>query len=139
MSFPCVVSPRSSSIGPGDDTADSELPGQHFQGDVLILALGASQKDLFGDDWLDVMVRVYWLKARFLALQVCFKLYQTQGFHWTCSRQPDVPLCLSSLSRATWIWPWRAMMCVRACCRANQRPPKGNITPLIWLTCDWMQ
>lgn len=37
---------------------------------MLLLALGSSQKDLFEDGWLDVMVRVYWLKARFLALQV---------------------------------------------------------------------
>ncbi|XP_058491833.1 calcineurin-binding protein cabin-1 isoform X2 [Solea solea] len=64
-----TVSPRRSSIGPGNDAADSEFPGQHFQGDILLLALGSSQKDLFEDDWLDVMVRVYWLKARFLALQ----------------------------------------------------------------------
>lgn len=39
-----------------------------------MLALGCSQRDLFGDDWLDLMVRVYWLKARFLALQVKFAL-----------------------------------------------------------------
>lgn len=32
--------------------------------------MGSCQKDLFENDWLDVMVRVYWLKARFLALQV---------------------------------------------------------------------
>uniref|UniRef100_A0A3P9JXR1 Calcineurin-binding protein cabin-1 n=1 Tax=Oryzias latipes TaxID=8090 RepID=A0A3P9JXR1_ORYLA len=49
--------------------SDAEFPGQHFQGDLLMLALGCSQRDLFGDDWLDLMVRVYWLKARFLALQ----------------------------------------------------------------------
>nr|XP_019949445.1 PREDICTED: calcineurin-binding protein cabin-1 isoform X4 [Paralichthys olivaceus] len=64
-----IVSPRRNSIGPGSDTADSEFPGQHFQGDLLLLALGSSQRDLFENDWLDVMVRVYWLKARFLALQ----------------------------------------------------------------------
>uniref|UniRef100_A0A8C9ZIE7 Calcineurin-binding protein cabin-1 n=1 Tax=Sander lucioperca TaxID=283035 RepID=A0A8C9ZIE7_SANLU len=64
-----TVSPRRCSIGPGSDAADSEFPGQHFQSDLLLLALGSSQKDLFEDDWLDVMVRVYWLKARFLALQ----------------------------------------------------------------------
>ncbi|XP_033475450.1 calcineurin-binding protein cabin-1 isoform X3 [Epinephelus lanceolatus] len=64
-----TLSPRRSSIGPGSDAADSEFPGQHFQSDLLLLALGSSQRDLFEDDWLDVMVRVYWLKARFLALQ----------------------------------------------------------------------
>lgn len=71
--IPCpATSRRSSSSGPGNGTTDSEFPGQHFQGDLLLLALGASQRDLYEDDWLDVMVRVYWLKARFLALQVKF-------------------------------------------------------------------
>uniref|UniRef100_A0A3B3XNK7 Uncharacterized protein n=1 Tax=Poecilia mexicana TaxID=48701 RepID=A0A3B3XNK7_9TELE len=79
--------------------SDSEFPGQHFQGDLLILALGSSQRDLFGSSWLDVMVRVYWLKARFLALQgdmdlalesydVCIGLLQSKpktadGKHYT--------------------------------------------------------
>uniref|UniRef100_A0A8C4HPE7 Calcineurin-binding protein cabin-1 n=1 Tax=Dicentrarchus labrax TaxID=13489 RepID=A0A8C4HPE7_DICLA len=87
------------STGPGSDAADSEFPGQHFQGDLLLLALGSSQKDLFEDHWLDVMVRVYWLKARFLALQgdmelalesydVCTGLLQSkpktpEGKHYT--------------------------------------------------------
>lgn len=65
-----IASPRSSSISPGDDECHSEFPGKHFQGDLLLLALGSCQKDLFENDWLDVMVRVYWLKARFLTLQV---------------------------------------------------------------------
>uniref|UniRef100_A0A3Q1EPA2 Calcineurin-binding protein cabin-1 n=1 Tax=Acanthochromis polyacanthus TaxID=80966 RepID=A0A3Q1EPA2_9TELE len=64
-----IAAPRRSSSGPSNDATDSEFPGQHFQGDLLLLALGSSQRDLFEDDWLDVMVRVYWLKARFLALQ----------------------------------------------------------------------
>lgn len=64
------MSTRRSNICPGSDAADSEFPGQHFQNDLLLLALGSSQRDLFEEDWLDVMVRVYWLKARFLALQV---------------------------------------------------------------------
>ncbi|XP_042343404.1 calcineurin-binding protein cabin-1 isoform X2 [Plectropomus leopardus] len=96
-----TVSPRRSSIGPGSDAADSEFPGQHFQSDLLLLALGSSQRDLFEDDWLDVMVRVYWLKARFLALQgdmelalesydVCVGLLQSkpktpEGKHYTIS------------------------------------------------------
>ncbi|XP_047447271.1 calcineurin-binding protein cabin-1 isoform X2 [Mugil cephalus] len=62
------LTPRRNASGPSSDT-DSEFPGQHFQGDMLLLALGSSQRDLFEDDWLDVMVRVYWLKARFLASQ----------------------------------------------------------------------
>ncbi|KAM4746435.1 calcineurin-binding protein cabin-1 isoform 4-T4 [Anableps anableps] len=94
-----IVIPRRNCGGPSSDTADSEFPGQHFQGDLLILALGSSQRDLFEDDWLDVMVRVYWLKARFLALQgdmdlalesydVCIGLLQskpktTDGKHYT--------------------------------------------------------
>ncbi|XP_041793310.1 calcineurin-binding protein cabin-1 isoform X5 [Chelmon rostratus] len=94
-----TVSPRRSSIGACSDAADSEFPGQHFQGDLLLLALGSSQKDLFEEDWLDVMVRVYWLKARFLALQgdmelalesydVCIGLLQRkpktpEGKHYT--------------------------------------------------------
>ncbi|XP_034396716.1 calcineurin-binding protein cabin-1 isoform X5 [Cyclopterus lumpus] len=97
-----TVSPRrsSSSICPSSDEADS-LPGQHFQSDLLLLALGSSQRDLFENDWLDVMVRCYWLKARFLALQgdmelalesydVCVGLLQskpktTEGKHYTIS------------------------------------------------------
>uniref|UniRef100_A0A3P8Q6V5 Calcineurin-binding protein cabin-1 MEF2-binding domain-containing protein n=1 Tax=Astatotilapia calliptera TaxID=8154 RepID=A0A3P8Q6V5_ASTCA len=89
-----AVTPRRSSCGSGNNTTDSEFPGQHFQGDLLLLALGASQRDLFEDDWLDVMVRVYWLKARFLALQgdmelalesydVCVGLLQSK------SKSPD--------------------------------------------------
>ncbi|XP_044051592.1 calcineurin-binding protein cabin-1 isoform X3 [Siniperca chuatsi] len=94
-----TVSPRRSSIGPSNDAADSEFPGQHFQGDLLLLALGSSQRDLFEDDWQDVMVRVYWLKARFLTLQgdmelalesydVCVGLLQSkpktpEGKHYT--------------------------------------------------------
>ncbi|XP_061622399.1 calcineurin-binding protein cabin-1 isoform X2 [Phyllopteryx taeniolatus] len=62
-----TVTPRRST-GSCNDTADNEFPGQHFQADVLLLALGSSQKDLFEDKWLDVTVRVYWLKARYLAL-----------------------------------------------------------------------
>ncbi|XP_017270142.1 calcineurin-binding protein cabin-1 isoform X3 [Kryptolebias marmoratus] len=94
-----IVTLRISFGGPSSDTADSEFPGQHFQSDLLMLALGSSQKDLFEEDWLDVMVRVYWLKARFLALQgdmelalesydVCIGLLQSKpktpdGKHYT--------------------------------------------------------
>ncbi|KAM9393412.1 calcineurin-binding protein cabin-1 isoform 2-T2 [Pholidichthys leucotaenia] len=94
-----TVTPRRSSSDPSNDATDSDFPGQNFQGDLLILALGASQRDLFEDDWLDVMVRVYWLKARFLVLQadmelalesydVCIGLLQSKaktadGSHYT--------------------------------------------------------
>ncbi|XP_061133994.1 calcineurin-binding protein cabin-1 isoform X2 [Syngnathus typhle] len=57
------------SVDSCNDTAENEFPGQHYQADVLLLALGSSQKDLFEDNWLDFTVRVYWLKARSLALQ----------------------------------------------------------------------
>uniref|UniRef100_A0A3B4BMY8 Uncharacterized protein n=1 Tax=Periophthalmus magnuspinnatus TaxID=409849 RepID=A0A3B4BMY8_9GOBI len=63
------VSPRRSGIGGSGEAADSDSPGQQYQGDLFILALGSSQKDLFEDDWIHIMVRVYWLKARYLALQ----------------------------------------------------------------------
>ncbi|XP_015225551.1 PREDICTED: calcineurin-binding protein cabin-1 isoform X1 [Cyprinodon variegatus] len=90
---------RRNSSGPSSELSDAEFPGQHFQGDLLVLALGSSQRDLFENDWLDVMVRVYWLKARFLALQgdmelalesydVCIGLLQSkpktaEGKHYT--------------------------------------------------------
>ncbi|XP_021164600.2 calcineurin-binding protein cabin-1 isoform X4 [Fundulus heteroclitus] len=93
------INPGRNGGGPGGDASDSEFPGQHFQGDLFVLALGSSQRDLFEKDWLDVMVRVYWLKARFLALQgdmelalesydVCIGLLQSKpktadGKHYT--------------------------------------------------------
>ncbi|CAK7314476.1 Calcineurin-binding protein cabin-1 [Vulpes lagopus] len=43
--------------------------GTHFLGDLLQLSFASSQRDLFEDGWLEFVVRVYWLKARFLALQ----------------------------------------------------------------------
>lgn len=100
--FHFLVSPRRSSVCPASDTADSEFPGQHFQSDLLLLALGSSQKDLFEDDWLDVMVRVYWLKARFLALQVwllfCFFVYASLiSISPYYSAQPDVTSAIVSL------------------------------------------
>ena len=48
-----------------------DFPGTHFLGDLLQLSFASSQRDLFEDGWLEFVVRVYWLKARFLALQVC--------------------------------------------------------------------
>ncbi|XP_056132022.1 calcineurin-binding protein cabin-1 [Lampris incognitus] len=94
-----TLSPRRNLNGPGCDAIGTEFPGQHYQGDLFILALGSSQRDLFEGDWLDIMVRVYWLKARFLALQgemelalesydVCTGLLQSkpktpEGKHYT--------------------------------------------------------
>lgn len=77
---PLVTSRRSTSSC--NDTAENELPGQHFQADVLLLALGSSQKDLFDDNWLDFMVRVYWLKARSLALQVSTYVVVLDYYHF---------------------------------------------------------
>lgn len=93
--LPCLGPLRRSSTGPGGEAADSESPEQHFQGDLLLLALGSSQKDLFEDGWLDVMVRVYWLKARFLALQVKIKFifFLFVLFDLTAAR-PDVTFFL---------------------------------------------
>lgn len=95
-----VDSPGRSSIGPGDEECDSEFPGKHFQGDLFLLALGLGQKDLFENHWLDVMVRVYWLKARFLALQVHASLKFTPDY------RADFGLFLNPLCcvlRETWI------------------------------------
>uniref|UniRef100_A0A8C5C190 Calcineurin binding protein 1 n=1 Tax=Gadus morhua TaxID=8049 RepID=A0A8C5C190_GADMO len=94
-----TVSPRWSGTGPNGEAEDAEFPGPFFQKDLFVLALGASQMDLFGEAWLDVMVRVHWLKARFLALQgdmeqglesydVCTSLLQgkaisPEGSHYT--------------------------------------------------------
>uniref|UniRef100_A0A670ZW54 Calcineurin-binding protein cabin-1 n=1 Tax=Pseudonaja textilis TaxID=8673 RepID=A0A670ZW54_PSETE len=46
-----------------------DFPGTHFLGDLLQLSFASSQRDLFEASWLQFAVRVYWLKARFLALQ----------------------------------------------------------------------
>uniref|UniRef100_A0A673YLQ4 Calcineurin-binding protein cabin-1 n=1 Tax=Salmo trutta TaxID=8032 RepID=A0A673YLQ4_SALTR len=62
-------SPRKGSGGQSSVVCEAEFPGQHFEGDLLQLALGSSQRYLFEDNWRAVVVRVYWLKARFLALQ----------------------------------------------------------------------
>ncbi|XP_041083902.1 calcineurin-binding protein cabin-1-like isoform X11 [Polyodon spathula] len=64
-----IISPRKCQSGPVSDQFGSDLPGQHFQGDLVQLAFASSQRDLFEDSWLSYVVRVYWLKARFLALQ----------------------------------------------------------------------
>ncbi|XP_075881739.1 calcineurin-binding protein cabin-1 isoform X2 [Nelusetta ayraudi] len=64
-----TASPGSRSLSPGTDEEELESSEQNFQADLLLLALGSCQKDLFEDHWLDAMVRVYWLKARFQALQ----------------------------------------------------------------------
>ncbi|XP_057687849.1 calcineurin-binding protein cabin-1 isoform X2 [Corythoichthys intestinalis] len=82
------VTPRRST-GSINDMPENEFPGQYFKADILLLALGSSQKELFEDKCLEVTVRVYWLKARSLALlgdmelsqesyDVCTGLLQTK-------------------------------------------------------------
>ncbi|XP_061115858.1 calcineurin-binding protein cabin-1 isoform X1 [Conger conger] len=64
-----TVSPRKCTLGQPAELGEAGFPGLHFQGDLLQLAFAASQRDLFEDGWLAFLVRVYWLKARFQALQ----------------------------------------------------------------------
>nr|XP_016852557.1 PREDICTED: calcineurin-binding protein cabin-1 isoform X2 [Anolis carolinensis] len=66
-----LVSPRS---GGGSGHLNNgkfgpDFPGAHFLGDLLQLSFASSQRDLFQEEWLPFVARVYWLKARFLALQ----------------------------------------------------------------------
>ncbi|XP_066465750.1 calcineurin-binding protein cabin-1 isoform X2 [Tiliqua scincoides] len=66
-----TVSPRSGPAAAGSVNGKfgPDFPGTHFLGDLLQLSFASSQRDLFEEDWLKFVVRVYWLKARFLALQ----------------------------------------------------------------------
>ncbi|XP_063081929.1 calcineurin-binding protein cabin-1 isoform X3 [Cavia porcellus] len=64
-----AVSPRSCPTGVVNGRFGPDFPGTHCLGDLLQLSFASSQRDLFEDDWLEFVVRVYWLKARFLALQ----------------------------------------------------------------------
>ncbi|XP_051829345.1 calcineurin-binding protein cabin-1 isoform X3 [Antechinus flavipes] len=63
------VSPRHCPASVVNGRFGPDFPGTHFLGDLLQLSFASSQRDLFGDGWLEFIVRVYWLKARFLALQ----------------------------------------------------------------------
>ncbi|XP_032954468.1 calcineurin-binding protein cabin-1 isoform X4 [Rhinolophus ferrumequinum] len=64
-----AVSPRNCPAGVTNGRFGPDFPGAHFLGDLLQLSFASSQRDLFEDGWLEFVVRVYWLKARFLALQ----------------------------------------------------------------------
>ncbi|KAM6155714.1 calcineurin-binding protein cabin-1 [Rhynchocyon petersi] len=64
-----AVSPRNCPAGVLNGRFGPDFPGTHFLGDLLQLSFASSQRDLFEDSWLEFVVRVYWLKARFLALQ----------------------------------------------------------------------
>uniref|UniRef100_A0A452T7X9 Calcineurin-binding protein cabin-1 n=1 Tax=Ursus maritimus TaxID=29073 RepID=A0A452T7X9_URSMA len=63
------MSPRNCPAGVVNGRFGPDFPGTHFLGDLLQLSFASSQRDLFEDGWLEFVVRVYWLKARFLALQ----------------------------------------------------------------------
>ncbi|XP_048199505.1 calcineurin-binding protein cabin-1 isoform X2 [Perognathus longimembris pacificus] len=64
-----TVSPRNCPAGVANGRFGPDFPGTHCLGDLLQLSFASSQRDLFEDGWLEFVVRVYWLKARFLALQ----------------------------------------------------------------------
>nr|XP_012309554.1 calcineurin-binding protein cabin-1 isoform X2 [Aotus nancymaae] len=64
-----TVSPRNCPAGVVNGRFGPDFPGTHCLGDLLQLSFASSQRDLFEDGWLEFVVRVYWLKARFLALQ----------------------------------------------------------------------
>ncbi|XP_044131457.1 calcineurin-binding protein cabin-1 isoform X2 [Bufo gargarizans] len=64
-----TVSPRKCPAGIPDENLGPDFPGAHFLEDQMMMGFAASQRDLFPDGWLNYVVRVYWLKARFLALQ----------------------------------------------------------------------
>uniref|UniRef100_K7G598 Calcineurin binding protein 1 n=1 Tax=Pelodiscus sinensis TaxID=13735 RepID=K7G598_PELSI len=64
-----TVSPRNCPSATANGKFGPDFPGSHFLGDLLQLSFASSQRDLFEKDWLEFVVRVYWLKARFLALQ----------------------------------------------------------------------
>lgn len=67
-----AVSPRNCPAAAVNGKFGPDFPGTHFLGDLLQLSFASSQRDLFEEGWMEFVTRVYWLKARFLALQVCF-------------------------------------------------------------------
>ncbi|XP_006157244.1 calcineurin-binding protein cabin-1 [Tupaia chinensis] len=105
-----AVSPRNCPTGVVNGRFGPDFPGTHCLGDLLQLSFASSQRDLFEDGWLEFVVRVYWLKARFLALQgdmeqalenydVCTEVLQsspaTQGEAGTEPR--GIVICLPNL------------------------------------------
>ncbi|KAG8455870.1 hypothetical protein GDO86_001891 [Hymenochirus boettgeri] len=64
-----TVSPRKCPAGFTMEYFGPDFPGTHFLEDQMMMSFAASQRDLFTDGWLNYIVRVYWLKARFLSLQ----------------------------------------------------------------------
>ncbi|XP_059683894.1 calcineurin-binding protein cabin-1 [Gavia stellata] len=64
-----TVSPRNCPANSVNGKFGPDFPGTHFLGDLLQLSFASSQRDLFEEGWMEFVTRVYWLKARFLALQ----------------------------------------------------------------------
>uniref|UniRef100_A0A8D2PE53 Calcineurin-binding protein cabin-1 n=1 Tax=Zosterops lateralis melanops TaxID=1220523 RepID=A0A8D2PE53_ZOSLA len=64
-----TVSPRNCPAASLNGKFGPDFPGTHFLGDLLQLSFASSQRDLFEEGWMEFVTRVYWLKARFLALQ----------------------------------------------------------------------
>ncbi|XP_054144915.1 calcineurin-binding protein cabin-1 isoform X3 [Melozone crissalis] len=64
-----TVSPRNCPAASVNGKFGPDFPGTHFLGDLLQLSFASSQRDLFEEGWMEFVTRVYWLKARFLALQ----------------------------------------------------------------------
>ncbi|XP_063272537.1 calcineurin-binding protein cabin-1 isoform X5 [Prinia subflava] len=64
-----AVSPRNCPAASVNGKFGPDFPGTHFLGDLLQLSFASSQRDLFEEGWMEFVTRVYWLKARFLALQ----------------------------------------------------------------------
>uniref|UniRef100_A0A8C3DIP4 Calcineurin-binding protein cabin-1 n=1 Tax=Corvus moneduloides TaxID=1196302 RepID=A0A8C3DIP4_CORMO len=63
------LSPRNCPAASVNGKFGPDFPGTHFLGDLLQLSFASSQRDLFEEGWMEFVTRVYWLKARFLALQ----------------------------------------------------------------------
>ncbi|KAM9329216.1 calcineurin-binding protein cabin-1 [Gastrophryne carolinensis] len=83
------VSPWKCPSGGNVESFGADFPGSHFMEDQMMMCFATSQRDLFPDGWLSYAVRVYWLKARFLAMQgdmeqalenfdICTDLFRTQ-------------------------------------------------------------
>uniref|UniRef100_A0A8C3CJ47 Calcineurin binding protein 1 n=1 Tax=Cairina moschata TaxID=8855 RepID=A0A8C3CJ47_CAIMO len=64
-----TVAPRNCPAASVNGRFGPDFPGIHFLGDLLQLSFASSQRDLFEEGWMEFVTRVYWLKARFLALQ----------------------------------------------------------------------
>ncbi|CAH2295452.1 calcineurin-binding cabin-1 isoform X2 [Pelobates cultripes] len=104
-----TVSPRKCPAGYTLECFGDDFPGTHFLEDLMLMAFAASQRDLFPEGWLNYVVRVYWLKARFLALQgdmeqaqenydICTELFQSsEASKNKMDGEEDVVICMPNL------------------------------------------